>query len=51
LNDDCQTAPLEFNVIDTCTLLDDISAIDVLVATAPLLEKSPVSSISTDTVS
>jgi MYND finger len=49
--DDRHSGPAEFNVIDTSTLIDDISAIDVLVAIAPLLEKSPVSSISTETVS
>ena len=42
--------PAEYNVIDTSTLIDDVGAIDILVATTPLLEKSPVSSISMDTV-
>lgn len=48
---DLRDLPAEFNVIDTSTLMDDVSIFDILIATTPLLEKSPVSSIFTHTVS
>jgi MYND finger len=44
------STPSEFNVIDTTTLIDHIGTLDVLVATTPLLERSPESSISMDSV-
>ena len=43
--------PQEFNVIDTSTLVDHIGTINVLLGTRPLLELSPASSISMETIS
>ena len=46
-----ETAPRTFNVIDTSCLIDHVGAVNVLVATVPLLHPSPASSIQTDSAS
>jgi hypothetical protein len=42
------TAPLAFNVIDTSNLMDHVGAINLLVATAPLLQRSPSATLYTE---
>ena len=42
--------PSAFNIIDTTTLIDSVGVIDILIATTPLLQRSPSSNISMDTV-
>ena len=44
------STPLLYNVIDTSHLIDRVGAVNVLVATVPLLERSPASTIRTDTI-
>lgn len=41
-------APLLFNVIDTSNLLDHLGAINILVATSPLLENNPSATLYTE---
>jgi hypothetical protein len=43
-------APLMFDIIDTSNLCDHIGMINVLVATAPLLKQTPVSTLYTETL-
>jgi hypothetical protein len=43
-------APLMFNVIDTSNLLDHVGALNILVATAPLLGISPSATLYTETL-
>jgi hypothetical protein len=43
-----QAAPLRFNVIDTSNLFDHLGPLNVLTATAPLLERSTASTLYTE---
>jgi hypothetical protein len=43
--------PLQFNVIDTSTLCDHVGAINILVATVPLMQKSPATTIQMESTS
>jgi hypothetical protein len=43
-------APLLFNVIDTSNLTDYVGAINLLVATAPLLQRSPSATLYTESL-
>jgi hypothetical protein len=43
--------PRQFNVIDTSTLCDHVGAINILVATIPLMENSPATTIQMDSTS
>ena len=43
-------APLSFNVIDTSNLMDNAGAINVLVATSPLLENSISATLYTESL-
>jgi hypothetical protein len=46
-----ETAPRTFNIIDTSCLIDHVGAVNVLVATVPLLHPSPASTIQMDSAS
>jgi hypothetical protein len=43
--------PLQFNVIDTSTLCDHVGAVNILVATVPLMQNSPVTTIQMESTS
>ena len=44
----CAIAPLSFNVIDTSNVLDHLGLVNILVATAPLLRKTPSATLYTE---